>query len=713
MLLTLRSVDAPPTTTTANWGILDLPAQMELRKLKRDGFLYSAEAPKKARAVPRWRKWGRCKYPFGDYILYSNLTFTLREVKHLWRQNGCVKKYGRHLVMRTDDFEKPAKTNALCGNWRKWCQPIIWYQGNTDAVAAQFFLKNIHPDMRNAASELFGKPESPRSRPNGPDITLHMRMLMNRSVRAAQAALNCLKRATLNFQQGSRPRVVVISDTPFVKSITPNIREFAEVLHFDYKLFRGNVSHDIKASANLDFRVKDWGPAPRWVAFVDFFLASRAKHAVVSGAHRRVGTTYAQLVAALAAANSLGENLIFSILSSFQGNLLAEGVGSVGSKSGAGLRWESSAPKDEPNAGNRAQTFTYQQLENATKKFRKESLIGQGGFGAVYKGQLESTGQVVAVKQLDKAGLQGEKEFLVEVLMLSLLRHPNLVNLIGYCAEGDQRLLVYEYMHQGSLEDHLHYLTPYQKPLDWNTRMTIAAGAAKGLEYLHCEANPPVIYRDLKSSNLLLGEGFNPKLSDFGLAKFGPSGDKSHVSTRIMGTHGYCAPEYLTSGQLTMKSDIFSFGVVLLELITGRKAFDSSRAREERLLVDWVQSMLEDGMNILNLVDPLLRCQFPKSTLKKALEVAFMCIQENANSRPSISDVVLALDYLTSHPYNPNKAKRVSVKGPESNDSPKETTRMLDRDFDRERAVAEAKMWGESWREKRQGAENASDGSNS
>lgn len=393
---------------------------------------------------------------------------------------------------------------------------------------------------------------------------------------------------------------------------------------------------------------------------------------------------------------------------------LSSGVASVGSKSGTGSRWESSAPKDEPNAGKKAQTFTYRQLATVTNNFRKDSLIGQGGFGAVYKGQLESTGQVVAVKQLDKTGLQGDKEFLVEVLMLSLLRHPNLVNLIGYCAEGDQRLLVYEYMQQGSLEDHLHYLAPDQKPLDWNTRMTIAAGAAKGLEYLHSEANPPVIYRDLKSSNILLGEGFRPKLSDFGLAKFGPSGEKSHVSTRIMGTHGYCAPEYLTSGKLTMKSDIFSFGVVLLELITGRKALDDSRAREERLLIDWARPMLKDGMNILNLADPLLRGHFSKSTLKKALEVAFLCVQENANSRPSINDVVLALNYLTSHPYNPNDAKRVSVKEPGNNDSPKEMTRILDRDFDRQQAVAEAKMWGESWREKRrQIAEHVPDGSNS
>ncbi|KAK8587007.1 hypothetical protein V6N12_021523 [Hibiscus sabdariffa] len=307
----------------------------------------------------------------------------------------------------------------------------------------------------------------------------------------------------------------------------------------------------------------------------------------------------------------------------------SSGVDSVGSKSIAGLRREASAATDEPNDGNRAHTFNYQQLANATRNFSKESLIGQGGFGAVYKGHLESTGQVVAVKQLDKTGLQGEKEFLVEVLMLSLLRHR---------------------------------------------------------------------------------EGFNPKLSDFGLAKFGPSGDKSYVSTRIMGTHGYCAPEYLNSGKLTMKSDIFSFGVVLLELITGRKALDDSRAREERFLADWARPMLRDGINVFNLADPLLRGHFSKSTMKKALEVAFLCIQENASCRPSISDIVLALDYLTSHPYSAHEAaKRVNVKGPD-NESPKETTRMLDRDFNRERAVAEAKMWGESWRDKRlRSAENASD----
>ncbi|KAL3339450.1 hypothetical protein AABB24_028186 [Solanum stoloniferum] len=175
-----------------------------------------------------------------------------------------------------------------------------------------------------------------------------------------------------------------------------------------------------------------------------------------------------------------------------------------------------------------AHTFTFRELAAATKYFRANCLLGEGGFGRVYKGRLERTNQVVAIKQLDQNGLQGNREFLVEVLMLSLLHHPHLVNLIGYCADGDQRLLVYEFMPLGSLEDHLHELSPDKRRLDWNRRMKIAADAAKGLEYLHGKANLPVIYRDLKCSNILLDEDYNPKLSDFELAKLGP------VATRPM-----------------------------------------------------------------------------------------------------------------------------------------------------------------------------------
>lgn len=307
--------------------------------------------------------------------------------------------------------------------------------------------------------------------------------------------------------------------------------------------------------------------------------------------------------------------------------------------------------KNVPSANIAAQTFTFRELAAATKNFRPECLIGEGGFGRVYKGRLESTGQVVAVKQLDRNGLQGNREFLVEVLMLSLLHHPNLVNLIGYCADGDQRLLVYEYMPLGSLEDHLLDVPPDKEPLDWNTRMKVAAGAAKGLEYLHDKANPPVIYRDFKSSNILLDEGFHPKLSDFGLAKLGPVGDNTHVSTRVMGTYGYCAPEYAMTGQLTLKSDVYSFGVVFLELITGRKAIDNSRSAGEHNLVAWARPLFKDRRKFPKMADPLLQGRYPMRGLYQALAVAAMCLQEQAATRPLIGDVVTALSYLAAQTY--------------------------------------------------------------
>ncbi|KAH9703384.1 serine/threonine-protein kinase PBL27 [Citrus sinensis] len=311
------------------------------------------------------------------------------------------------------------------------------------------------------------------------------------------------------------------------------------------------------------------------------------------------------------------------------------------------------ASKDGGSDHIAAHTFTFRELAAVTKNFRADCLLGEGGFGRVYKGRLESTNQVVAIKQLDRNGLQGNREFLVEVLMLSLLHHPNLVNLIGYCADGDQRLLVYEYMPLGSLEDHLHDLPPDKKRLDWTTRMRIAAGAAKGLEYLHDKANPPVIYRDLKCSNILLGEGYHPKLSDFGLAKLGPVGDKTHVSTRVMGTYGYCAPEYAMTGQLTLKSDVYSFGVVLLEIITGRKAIDNTRAAGEHNLVAWARPLFKDRRKFSQMADPTLQGQYPVRGLYQALAVAAMCVQEQPNMRPLIADVVTALTYLACQKYDP------------------------------------------------------------
>ncbi|KHM99246.1 Serine/threonine-protein kinase PBS1 [Glycine soja] len=318
--------------------------------------------------------------------------------------------------------------------------------------------------------------------------------------------------------------------------------------------------------------------------------------------------------------------------------------------------------------------------------------------------------QVVAVKRLDTTGVQGEKEFLVEVLMLSLLRHSNLVNMIGYCAEGDQRLLVYEYMALGSLESHLHDVSPDEEPLDWNTRMMIACGAAKGLNYLHHEAKPSVIYRDLKSSNILLDEGFHPKLSDFGLAKFGPTGEQSYVATRVMGTQGYCAPEYATSGKLTIRSDIYSFGVVLLELITGRRAYDDNGGPEKHL-VEWARPMFRDKRSFPRLVDPRLKGNYPGSYLSNTIELAAMCLREEPHQRPSAGHIVEALEFLSSKQYTPKVSNTVNSAGMESVESPKETSVILPQESERERAVAEAKLWGETWRQRRQSEQSSPEGS--
>ncbi|KAM7492694.1 hypothetical protein LguiA_035615 [Lonicera macranthoides] len=316
------------------------------------------------------------------------------------------------------------------------------------------------------------------------------------------------------------------------------------------------------------------------------------------------------------------------------------------------------------NANLSSEVFTYKELCASTQNFSFDCMIGEGGFGRVYKGYLESKNMEVAIKALDKNGFQGNREFLVEVLMLNLLHHTNLVKLVGYCVEDDQRVLVYEYMRNGSLEDHLH---GNKKPLDWNTRMKIAKGAAKGLEYLHQTAYPPVIYRDFKASNILLDEKFNPKLSDFGMAKLGPTDGMTHVSTRVMGTYGYCAPEYALTGHLTTKSDVYSFGVVFLELISGRKVFDSSRKLEEQNLIPWAQKLMRNKKRFHLVADPLLEGNYPLKGLYQALAVADMCVQEEANARPLISDVVIALEYLCDDMPSSGSPKRICAEDVRNN----------------------------------------------
>lgn len=296
--------------------------------------------------------------------------------------------------------------------------------------------------------------------------------------------------------------------------------------------------------------------------------------------------------------------------------------------------------------------FSFNELKNATRNFRPDSLLGEGGFGYVFKGWLDEhslaaakpgSGIVVAVKKLKPEGFQGHKEWVTEVNYLGQLHHPNLVKLIGYCLEGENRLLVYEFMPKGSLENHLFRRGP--QPLSWAIRMRVAVSAARGLCFLH-DAKSQVIYRDFKASNILLDADFNPKLSDFGLAKAGPTGDRTHVSTQVMGTHGYAAPEYLATGRLTAKSDVYSFGVVLLELISGRRAVDKSKSGVEQSLVDWAKPYLGDKRKLFRIMDTKLEGQYPQKAAFTAAELALQCLNNEAKQRPRMADVVAKLEQI-------------------------------------------------------------------
>ncbi|XAR51087.1 Non-specific serine/threonine protein kinase [Bertholletia excelsa] len=293
--------------------------------------------------------------------------------------------------------------------------------------------------------------------------------------------------------------------------------------------------------------------------------------------------------------------------------------------------------------GSNIHAFSLAELKVITHNFSPSNFLGQGGFGPVYKGFVDDKtrpglkAQPVAVKLLDLDGEQGYREWLTEVIFLGKLRHPHLVKLIGYCCEDEHRLLVYEYMPRGSLENQL--FRRFSASLPWSTRMKIALGAAKGLAFLH-EAENPVIYRDFKASNILLASDYTAKLSDFGFAKDGPEGDETHVSTRILGTQGYAAPEYIMTGHLTTASDVYSFGVVLLELLTGRRSLDKSRPYREQNLAEWARPQLRDPRKLARIMDPRLEGQYSESGAQKAAALAYRCLSHRPKLRPTMSSVV-------------------------------------------------------------------------
>ncbi|RVW48723.1 putative serine/threonine-protein kinase PBL16 [Vitis vinifera] len=338
------------------------------------------------------------------------------------------------------------------------------------------------------------------------------------------------------------------------------------------------------------------------------------------------------------------------------------------------------------SAANPLIVFTFNELKQITGNFRQDYVLGGGGFGSVYKGfvtedLMEGLQPLpVAVKVHDgDNSFQGHREWLAEVIFLGQLSHPNLVKLIGYCCEDEHRagssvpkeeplqnapgkalqgkkvivgfcfdnLLAYFELRFDALIS-MYIVSPVAGvllPLSWYIRMKIAFGAAKGLAFLH-DAEKPVIYRDFKTSNILLDLDYNPKLSDFGLAKDGPEGDKSHVSTRIMGTYGYAAPEYIMTGHLSPRSDVYSFGVVLLELLTGRKSLDKSRPAREQNLTDWALPLLREKKKLLNIIDPRLEGDYPVKGVHKAAMLAYHCLNRNPKARPLMRDIVDSLEPL-------------------------------------------------------------------
>ncbi|KAF8090323.1 hypothetical protein N665_0479s0026 [Sinapis alba] len=284
-------------------------------------------------------------------------------------------------------------------------------------------------------------------------------------------------------------------------------------------------------------------------------------------------------------------------------------------------------------------TFTLSELEKATDKFSAKRVLGEGGFGRVYHGSMED-GTEIAVKLLTRDNQNRDREFIAEVEMLSRLHHRNLVKLIGICIEGRTRCLIYELVHNGSVESHLHEGT-----LDWDARLKIALGAARGLAYLHEDSNPRVIHRDFKASNVLLEDDFTPKVSDFGLAREATEGSE-HISTRVMGTFGYVAPEYAMTGHLLVKSDVYSYGVVLLELLTGRKPVDMSQPSGEENLVTWARPLLANREGLEQLVDPRLAGTYDFDDMAKVAAIASMCVHQEVSHRPFMGEVVQALKLI-------------------------------------------------------------------
>nr|KYP63327.1 Receptor-like protein kinase THESEUS 1 [Cajanus cajan] len=289
--------------------------------------------------------------------------------------------------------------------------------------------------------------------------------------------------------------------------------------------------------------------------------------------------------------------------------------------------------------------FDFQELERATKNFSQDCLLGSGAFGNVYKGTFDLEG-TLAIKRAHSESFSTVEEFRNEVRLLSAVKHKNLIGLVGYCEEperGGAKILVYEYVPNGSL---LEYIMGNRMSLTWKQRVNIANGAARGIAYLHEGVKPSIIHRDIKPSNILLGEGFEAKVSDFGLVKSGPTGDQSHVSSQIKGTPGYLDPAYCSSFHLTKFSDVYSFGIILLQLVSARPVVDSTEKQSIQHIIDWARPSLEKG-SVEGIMDANLLCQSEACNMEVMLkmgQLALRCVVEEPKQRPTMTQVCQELE---------------------------------------------------------------------
>ncbi|XP_062110144.1 cysteine-rich receptor-like protein kinase 43 [Humulus lupulus] len=305
----------------------------------------------------------------------------------------------------------------------------------------------------------------------------------------------------------------------------------------------------------------------------------------------------------------------------------------------------------EQIAAQEQKVFAFETLIAATKNFHSTHKLGEGGFGPVYKGKLND-GRDIAVKRLSQTSNQGRKEFTNEAKLLARVQHRNVVNLLGYCTHGEEKLLVYEYVSNESL-DKLLFKSKKREELDWKRRYEIICGVARGLLYLHEDSHNCIIHRDIKASNILLDEKWIPKIADFGMARLFPE-DQTHVNTRVAGTNGYMAPEYVMHGHLSVKADVFSFGVLVLELITGHRNSSFDLNVDAQNLLDWAYKLYKKGKS-LEILDPVLAPTAVEEQVTMCTQLGLLCTQGEPSLRPTMHRVVVILSKKPSHLEEPTR----------------------------------------------------------